>query len=140
MDGRLIDVIAREEKILKYLDIPLQHCNDLAAGGEVNPPVDIRALRPAPAHVGHGLSVEALAEDLHHIDVIAREEKILKYLDIPLQHCNDGILRKMNRRGRSARSRASASTLSMGRLRYLPRSLGMMQKAHQLSHPSAIRR
>jgi ribosomal protein S12 methylthiotransferase len=33
------------------------------------------------------------------IDVIAREEKILKYLDIPLQHCNDDILRKMNRRG-----------------------------------------
>ena len=36
------------------------------------------------------------------IDVIAREEKILKYLDIPLQHCNDGILRKMNRRGDKA--------------------------------------
>ncbi len=36
------------------------------------------------------------------IDVIAREEKILKYLDIPLQHCNDGILRRMNRRGDKA--------------------------------------
>ena len=36
------------------------------------------------------------------IDVIAREEKILKYLDIPLQHCNDEILRKMNRRGDKA--------------------------------------
>ena len=33
------------------------------------------------------------------IDVIAREDKILKYLDIPLQHCNDKILKKMNRRG-----------------------------------------
>ncbi len=33
------------------------------------------------------------------IEVIAREEKILKYLDIPLQHCNDDILRRMNRRG-----------------------------------------
>ncbi len=33
------------------------------------------------------------------IDVIAREPKILKYLDIPLQHCNDAILRRMNRRG-----------------------------------------
>ncbi|MBR2132768.1 MAG: 30S ribosomal protein S12 methylthiotransferase RimO [Oscillospiraceae bacterium] len=33
------------------------------------------------------------------IDVIAREEKILKYLDIPLQHCNDEILRRMNRKG-----------------------------------------
>lgn len=33
------------------------------------------------------------------IDLIAREDKIVKYLDIPLQHCNDKILKKMNRRG-----------------------------------------
>jgi len=36
------------------------------------------------------------------IDVIASEPKILKYLDIPLQHCNDEILRNMNRRGNKA--------------------------------------
>ena len=36
------------------------------------------------------------------IEVVAREPKILKYLDIPLQHCNDGILRRMNRRGDKA--------------------------------------
>ena len=40
--------------------------------------------------------------DSRLIDVIAREPKILKYLDIPLQHCNDGILRHMNRRGDKA--------------------------------------
>ncbi|MDE7242561.1 MAG: 30S ribosomal protein S12 methylthiotransferase RimO [Oscillospiraceae bacterium] len=40
--------------------------------------------------------------DGHLIDVIAREPKILKYLDIPLQHCNDAILRRMNRRGDKA--------------------------------------
>ncbi len=33
------------------------------------------------------------------IDVIAREDKIVKYIDIPLQHCNGEILRNMNRRG-----------------------------------------
>ena len=33
------------------------------------------------------------------IDVMAREEKIVKYLDIPIQHCNNEILRLMNRRG-----------------------------------------
>ena len=33
------------------------------------------------------------------IDVIAEEPKIVKYLDIPIQHVNDGILRRMNRRG-----------------------------------------
>ena len=40
--------------------------------------------------------------DDHLIEVIAREEKILKYLDIPLQHCNDNILRRMNRKGDKA--------------------------------------
>ncbi|MBQ4642278.1 MAG: 30S ribosomal protein S12 methylthiotransferase RimO [Oscillospiraceae bacterium] len=33
------------------------------------------------------------------IDVIAQEEKIVKYLDIPIQHCNSKILKLMNRRG-----------------------------------------
>ena len=33
------------------------------------------------------------------IDVIATEPKIVKYLDIPIQHCNDKILKLMNRRG-----------------------------------------
>ena len=33
------------------------------------------------------------------IDVIAKEPKIVKYLDIPIQHCNDKILKLMNRRG-----------------------------------------
>ena len=33
------------------------------------------------------------------IDTIAQEKKIVKYLDIPIQHCNDTILKKMNRRG-----------------------------------------
>ncbi len=33
------------------------------------------------------------------IDVIAREDKIVNYIDIPLQHCNGEILKNMNRRG-----------------------------------------
>ena len=33
------------------------------------------------------------------IDVISKEEKILNYIDIPLQHCNKRILRLMNRNG-----------------------------------------
>ena len=33
------------------------------------------------------------------IDAIATEPKVLKYLDIPIQHCNDKILSAMNRRG-----------------------------------------
>ncbi len=33
------------------------------------------------------------------IDVIATEPKIVKYLDIPIQHCNSHILKLMNRRG-----------------------------------------
>lgn len=32
------------------------------------------------------------------IDAIARLPKVCKYLDIPIQHCNDEILRRMNRK------------------------------------------
>lgn len=33
------------------------------------------------------------------LDVLAREEKLVKYLDIPIQHVNGEILKKMNRKG-----------------------------------------
>lgn len=33
------------------------------------------------------------------LEVIAREEKMVKYLDIPLQHCNSRVLHAMNRTG-----------------------------------------
>ncbi|MBQ1238201.1 MAG: 30S ribosomal protein S12 methylthiotransferase RimO [Oscillospiraceae bacterium] len=46
------------------------------------------------------------------LEVIASEEKIVKYLDIPLQHCNGKVLREMNRRG----DRASLTAL-IGRIR-----------------------
>ncbi len=36
------------------------------------------------------------------IDEIARNDKILKYLDIPLQHCEDRVLKLMNRKGKRA--------------------------------------
>lgn len=36
------------------------------------------------------------------IDTLAAEPKLVKYLDIPIQHVNNGILKKMNRRGDKA--------------------------------------
>ena len=33
------------------------------------------------------------------LEVIANEEKIVKYMDLPIQHCDEEILKKMNRRG-----------------------------------------
>ena len=33
------------------------------------------------------------------LDVMAQEEKVVKYLDIPLQHCDKQVLKEMNRRG-----------------------------------------
>ena len=43
----------------------------------------------------HYLYPEAVTDEL--IDVIAREKKIVHYLDIPIQHCNDQILKAMRR-------------------------------------------
>jgi len=45
----------------------------------------------------HYVYPDEIDDDL--IDVMATEPKIVKYLDIPIQHCNDKILRLMNRRG-----------------------------------------
>ena len=44
----------------------------------------------------HYLYPDEITDEL--IDVIAAEDKILKYLDIPIQHVNDRILRAMRRR------------------------------------------
>lgn len=40
---------------------------------------------------------ERITDEL--LDIIANEEKIVKYLDIPIQHCNGDILSRMNRWG-----------------------------------------
>ncbi len=45
----------------------------------------------------HYLYPDEIDDEL--IDTIATEPKIVKYLDIPIQHCNDRILSLMNRRG-----------------------------------------
>ena len=48
----------------------------------------------------HSLYPDEGSEEL--IDTVAREEKIVPYQDIPIQHCNDGILKPMNRRDTKA--------------------------------------
>ncbi len=45
----------------------------------------------------HYLYPDAVDDEL--IDTIATEPKVLKYLDIPIQHINNGILKAMRRRG-----------------------------------------
>ena len=45
------------------------------------------------------------------IDEIAANDKIVKYLDIPIQHINDGILKAMNRRGTGGEIRNLFKTL-----------------------------
>ncbi len=40
---------------------------------------------------------ERITDEL--IDVMANEDKIVKYLDVPLQHCNATVLKRMNRPG-----------------------------------------
>ena len=45
----------------------------------------------------HYVYPDEISDEL--IDVLATEPKIVKYLDIPIQHCNDKILKLMNRRG-----------------------------------------
>lgn len=53
----------------------------------------------------HYLYPEAVTDEL--IETIARQPKVLHYLDIPIQHCNDAILKAMRRRS----TRAEIETL-----------------------------
>lgn len=57
----------------------------------------------------HYLYPDEITEEL--IETVAGEPKILPYLDIPIQHCNDEILRLMNRRDTKASIRALFRTL-----------------------------
>ena len=52
----------------------------------------------------HYLYPDEIYDEL--IDVIAENDKILKYIDVPVQHISDGILKKMNRRGNGGEIRA----------------------------------
>ena len=49
--------------------------------------------------------------DMELIETIASEPKIVKYLDIPIQHCNSKILDLMNRRGNGEYLRQLFATL-----------------------------
>ena len=57
----------------------------------------------------HYLYPDAFDDEL--IDEIASNGKIVKYLDIPIQHINDSILRAMHRRGTGGEIRALFRTL-----------------------------
>lgn len=48
----------------------------------------------------HYLYPDEIDDEL--IETIAAEPKILKYIDLPIQHCNDAILKAMNRRDTKA--------------------------------------
>ncbi len=52
---------------------------------------------------------DEITEEL--IDVIATEEKIVKYIDMPIQHISDDILRAMHRRGNGALVRQTIQKL-----------------------------
>lgn len=52
---------------------------------------------------------DRITEEL--IKVMAEEEKICKYIDIPLQHCSDNVLKGMNRRSTNSSIRKTIGAL-----------------------------
>ena len=96
-DAGVKELIIVAQDITRYgTDLYGKHC--LAELLEELCKLDFRWIRL------HYLYPEEIDDEL--IGVIAREEKIVKYLDIPIQHINDGILRRMNRRGTGEEIRA----------------------------------
>ena len=56
----------------------------------------------------HYLYPDMITDEL--LDTFASEPKLVNYMDIPIQHVNDAILRRMNRRGTRAELESSGKT------------------------------
>lgn len=114
------------------LDKILQEARDLVAGGVRELNVVAQDITNYGKDLGAGVSLEKLVRELVRIDGLAwirllyaypdgisdelielvkTEEKICKYLDIPLQHISDHILTKMGRRGGEAEIRTLLAKL-----------------------------
>ncbi len=102
--SRSQDAILREAKLLarqgtKELILIAQ--DTTRYGQELNPPTSLANLLRELVKLDfhwirlHYLYPEAITDEL--IEVIAQEEKILSYLDIPIQHASDKILKSMRR-------------------------------------------
>ena len=83
----------------------------------------------------HYLYPDEMSEEL--IDVLANEPTIVKYLDIPIQHINDNILRAMNRRGNGEYVKQLLKKL---RARHLPRRRGARSAGVRRDCRKAFRR
>ncbi len=101
---RMEDVLAEAKKLA---DAGVKECIVIAQDitrygvdlyGERRLPQLLRELCKLPFHWVrlHYLYPDNLSDEL--IDTIAGEEKICNYLDIPIQHCNDAVLKAMRRR------------------------------------------
>jgi len=105
--SRKIGDIVREASILA--DRGAREINLIAQdttnyGQDLTPPVDLVRLIESLAEIGGVEWIRLLyAHPLHIteelIDLMATHPKVCRYLDIPLQHCSDRILRRMNRKG-----------------------------------------
>ena len=88
-DSGVKELIIVAQDITRY-GIDLYGANKLSALLRELCKMDFRWIRL------HYLYPDEIDDEL--IDTIAQEPKILKYLDIPIQHCNDQVLAAMNRR------------------------------------------
>ena len=111
------DIIAEAEKLASYgyREVILV-AQDLTRYGQDIPGWNLARLLTELVKIDgidwirlHYLYPHELTDEL--IDVIACEDKVVKYLDVPLQHINAGILRKMNRRDTPEEIRALITKL-----------------------------
>ncbi len=105
MDKLLLEARALSEMGVKELIVVAQDITRYGMDlyGEPRLPALLRELAKLPGIRWirlHYLYPDLISPEL--IDTVAEEPKILKYLDIPIQHIDDNILRRMNRRGTGA--------------------------------------
>ena len=114
------------------MDKLLREARELVAGGVKEINLIAQDITAFGRDLADGESLEALIDELSKLEglrwirllyaypdgirdslirILRDEEKVCKYLDIPLQHISDPVLKRMNRRNSEAESRQLITTL-----------------------------
>ena len=114
------------------IDKLLREARELVAGGVKEINLIAQDITAFGRDLADGESLEALIDELSKLEglrwirllyaypdgirdslirILRDEEKVCKYLDIPLQHISDPVLKRMNRRNSEAESRQLITTL-----------------------------
>ncbi|MBI3985358.1 MAG: 30S ribosomal protein S12 methylthiotransferase RimO [Lentisphaerae bacterium] len=118
---RLLEILKEAEDLLAHgaLELNLISQDILSYGRDLSPATGLPALLEALGRLGGRFWIRLLYAHPDRmtpaiLDAMAAVKQVCRYLDIPIQHCDAGILRTMNRKGSPDAYRALIRSLREG--------------------------